>query len=200
MKLVFWLSSRFVLPALALAALLLVSCRGLESSAGPTASVSPAGSTPSTPPPATVFLTPTATTAITVPTPTPALPVTAPVCAKDGYTVSASAQGATGSVAISIRFKAKGEPCTVGEPLVVALFDRGGNPLLGIASNPATFPTGFVAGAEGVTRVVTWSNWCAAPGTFSASVAAGGPVVFVPIAAPPRCDAPSQKSALSLHP
>jgi hypothetical protein len=183
--------------ALALA-VLLVACQG-STNLGPVASVSPAGPSPASPPPATVFLTPTATPTVAAPTPTPALPATAPACAKDGYAISATAQAAAGSVAISILLQSKGAPCTVSEPIVATVYDRGGVPLLGMASNPASFPTGFVTSAEGLTRVVTWSNWCAAPGTFSASVSVGGAPVLVPIAGPPRCDAPSQKSALALR-
>jgi hypothetical protein len=188
---------QILLMAPILAGVLLTACQG-SSDTGPLASVSPAGPTPAAPPPATIVL--TATPTIAAPTVTPALPATAPACAKDGYTVSAAAQAAAGSVAISILLQSRGAPCTVSEPIVATVYDRGGVPLLGVASNPASFPSGFVTGAEGVTRVVTWSNWCAAPGTFSATVSLGGAPVLVPIAGPPRCDAPSQKSALALRP
>lgn len=111
-----------------------------------------------------------------------------------------SAQGATGGVAIGIGFASKGAPCTVTDDLRVAVYDHGGVPLLGMAANPASFSTGFTVGAQPVTRVVTWSNWCAAPGTFTAAIAVGAASATAAIAAPPRCDAPSQKSALALHP
>ena len=133
----------------------------------------------------------------TVAAATPTVGATAPLaanllpCPADGFAVSGAGQGVGGVIAIAVSFGANGAACSYSGPLKVMLLDSSAVPLLGMAENPATFTV------SGSNVLVTWRNWCAAPGTFRAVASAGTKSVTVVIPGPPRCDAPKEKSALA---
>lgn len=135
-------------------------------------------------------------TATAPPSPTPTTPsttVTAAPCPANAA-VSGTAQPSGGAVAITLKFSvsANGVPCLYAGPVMVRLLDSGGVPLLGMSENPVTFLVGST------TLLLSWRNWCAAPGTFRASVSAGDATTLVGIQGPPSCTVPKEKSMLSL--
>ncbi len=141
-----------------------------------------------------------ATTSRSSPAPSPttsptAAPATAAPCPAN-LIAFGTAQAANGSIAINLEFTVPttGAPCTYAGPIKVTMLDSGGVPLLGMAENPAT------ATVNGPAAAFTWRNWCAAPGTFRASVTAGNATTLIGIPGPPQCTAPRDKSTVTLVP
>lgn len=153
--------------------------------------------------------TPVATSSVTQaattnPSPTPTAPpsatsTTAPPTAAAGpcpanLIAFGTAQPSGGAIALTLKFSAaaSGLACAYSGPVKVTLLDSGGVPLLGMTENPVTFT------AASDTLLLSWRNWCAAPGAFRASVSAGNATTLVAIQGPPSCTAPKEKSMLSL--
>ena len=157
---------------------------------------------PRTPTPTPTQSTHAATTAAPSPTvtaPPPPTPTAAPPTVAAGPCAAnlvalGTAQASGGAIAITLKFSVleTGAACVYSGPVKVTLLDSGGVPLLGMAENPVTFT------AASPTLLLSWRNWCAAPGTFRASVSAGNATTLVGFAGPPSCTAPKEKSMLSL--
>lgn len=172
---------------LAMVSLLAIAsaCGGDDDSATPTPVPTSAVTQPATTAPS-----PTPTTPAS-PTPTTAPPTAAAPCPAN-FIVSGVAQPEGGAIAMTLKFTASGAPCLYSGPVMVRLLDSGGVPLLGMAENPVTF------NAASDTLLLSWRNWCAAPGSFRAAVSAGNATTLVGIQGPPSCTVPKEKSMLSL--
>jgi len=179
---------RSLAAALVMAAVLATAsaCGGGDGAKTPTAARTIAITQPATNAPSA---TPTAP-----PSPTPTAPPTVAAACPANPVVSGTAQPSGGAIAITLRFSvaANGPSCVYSGPVKVTLLDSGGIPLLGMAENPVTFT------AASDTLLLSWRNWCAAPGAFRANVSAGNTTTLVGIQAPPACTGPKEKSLLSL--
>ncbi|HXU24978.1 MAG TPA: hypothetical protein VN697_13200, partial [Tepidiformaceae bacterium] len=127
-------------------------------------------------------------------TPTSASDSPLAACTPGDVVARASAQGATGSTAITVVLSAA-SPCHFDGSVAVIVEDQNGNPQR-ITGNGVVAP--ISADLPG-SVVFSWSNWCAAQAPFKADIRVGGQTVLAPIT-PPRCDDPTGPSKLMLEP
>jgi hypothetical protein len=146
----------------------------------------------------------------------PGAPATMPACTADSLRVSASLQGATGSMAGGIHVWNRGEEtCRLGGAPEVVLRTRRGRVLVRSRSEATVLPprkaVDAVEPGRSVFAFVLWRNWCgrwpsSGPArynrrlVFDMTLGSGGRLLVPVVTGRPRCDAPGATSALSVSP
>jgi hypothetical protein len=144
----------------------------------------------------------------------PGVPATMPACTPQSLRVSASLQGATGSMAGGIRVWNRGEAaCRLGRTPQVALRTRRGRLLVTSRSDATVLPrrkaVDRIEPGRSAFAFVLWRNWCGrwpASGptrynrrlVFDVTLGSGARLLVPVSSGRPRCDAPGARSSLSV--